>query len=615
MADDSGGPSPEIRTINLPGVLDVLSVPPLEDAQLKRERLTRWRLNAERSTIPEALRWLPQVINFLDDAQDVLITALILSKPLLRRLPSRFIPYLGWALLANDVVNLFNAMLSAPLNPRSLKADFYKTTRRSVAGRTAGVRAAEAFLLPGRVKFIPFALTAGQVLYSFTGWGLRLGPIMQTLSESWWSVIAALRGARVEIKGPPPSDPAAKAARFLAQGPTWNAFAWLANPVEIAVAIAAQNAAMGLLGAPVHARVDDQRLQQLADLTCPLFEPWSPTSKLVLAEAGYPPLKDQRCAIPTVDDTPTVGLAVRATLADKPDLDVDLATESRDTWTDWPVGMMATEAAQHTWDVFGGGVDVVVPLNSPMERMLGLALEEGLMPPFFALPWERQITGTLYKGQLTDADGWITQREDTTGTFITHGFRYPIAYPPPAEDPTIQIAHWCAVGLAIFCKRQIMLPYYRVEYLNPRAWIDHFYKRGRERMNPMLTASLLVWGNVWFRTSGGKDDAPRGTQQQFKTCVPNRSGWPSLSGVIPENDYLQQILNALPPIGTDPVPIGTDNSAPVKWQTRFWLDTYLKDQDARRRQGPTAPALQQLDPPPNDQESSFWENISAIWRT
>src|SRR5690242_5710254 len=114
----AGEPNERGYVITLPGVNDVISVPPMDDVQIKRERLSRWRLRTVNSPVPEPLQALSPLINWLDDKQDLLIFALTAGKFLLRKLPSRFIPYLGWALLANDALNLMTAVVSAPLAPR-----------------------------------------------------------------------------------------------------------------------------------------------------------------------------------------------------------------------------------------------------------------------------------------------------------------------------------------------------------------------------------------------------------------------------------------------------------------------------------------------------------------
>lgn len=602
---DTNTPDQQTLVITIPGVNDVLAIPPLEDPHVKRERITRWSINAERSTIPEPLRWLPQVINWFDDAQDILITGLVLAKPLLRKLPARFVPYLGWGLLANDVINLFVGMISAPLNPRALKADFYKTTRNAMAGRTARVRAAEAFLLPGRTKWIPFALQAGQVLYTFTGWGLRLGGIMQTISETWWGFLATLQGQRVEIKGPPPHDPAAKAARFLAQSFNWNAISEIANEVEISTLAAAHNMAMSLLGAPHIEPADDLRLQTLAELSCPIFEVWSPSSKLALQEWGAPPLRQQRCATPTADPQPTQGLAARATIAQAPDLDVTLAKIIRSRWIDWPTGLMASEAAKHTWDVFGAGLDVVVPLNSPMERMLGFALETSTLPPFLATPTEPLLRRLVSADHMNETDGLGRPIQATTCQYVEHGWHLPIAYPPPIEDPNAQIAHWCAIALALFCRKRLAFPIYEYSYENSRVFVrDWVYGMGK-LPNVMESASILVWGNAWRRTSGPRSFEPHQPNRELRICVPNESGYPSLSGAIPETPEFQMILDALPKPGTPPRAAGFDNRTTPNWQTRTWLDAYLKQEDERRQRGPAWPEPSALPAPLADNPADW----------
>src|SRR3989337_4533376 len=95
----------EVYTVDIPGAADVFRVPipGQDDEALRRQRIARMR--SKRGALPESLDWIPPLITTLDDAQDMLIVGLTLAKPLLKRLPARFVPYLGWLLLANDVIN------------------------------------------------------------------------------------------------------------------------------------------------------------------------------------------------------------------------------------------------------------------------------------------------------------------------------------------------------------------------------------------------------------------------------------------------------------------------------------------------------------------------------
>ena len=92
-------------TIDIPGLTDFIRIPQLENETLKFQRWARFK--TQEPLLPEPLRWIPGLINKLDDAQDLLYTGLVLARPLLRRLPARWLPYLGWILLLNDVLNLF----------------------------------------------------------------------------------------------------------------------------------------------------------------------------------------------------------------------------------------------------------------------------------------------------------------------------------------------------------------------------------------------------------------------------------------------------------------------------------------------------------------------------
>lgn len=96
------GPMP--FTIDVPGIADIIKLPGLESGALRRERFLR--MKSARSAIPEALQWIPHVLTKLDDAQDILSTGLALAIPLIKRLPTRVLPGVGWLLAANDVLNL-----------------------------------------------------------------------------------------------------------------------------------------------------------------------------------------------------------------------------------------------------------------------------------------------------------------------------------------------------------------------------------------------------------------------------------------------------------------------------------------------------------------------------
>lgn len=95
--------SGEEFTVNIPGISDVLRIPGLDTPEIRRQRYQRWL--ASRSPVPEVLQPLTRILNKLDDAQDLLFTALALAVPILKRIGLRMIPFLGWALTVNDILN------------------------------------------------------------------------------------------------------------------------------------------------------------------------------------------------------------------------------------------------------------------------------------------------------------------------------------------------------------------------------------------------------------------------------------------------------------------------------------------------------------------------------
>lgn len=98
----NAGPDP--FTIDVPGLTDILKAPSLNSPALKKERYDRWK--SRKSPVPDALSWIPPLLTKLDNAQDLLFTALALLWPILKRLPRPFLGPFGILLTINDLLNL-----------------------------------------------------------------------------------------------------------------------------------------------------------------------------------------------------------------------------------------------------------------------------------------------------------------------------------------------------------------------------------------------------------------------------------------------------------------------------------------------------------------------------
>jgi hypothetical protein len=101
---DVVGPPDSRYTITVPGLSDVIRLPGTDSPRLRYERYKRWQ--SSNSPLPQSLRPLVRILNKLDDAQDLLFTAIALARPLIRLIGPRIIPVLGWVLTVNDALNL-----------------------------------------------------------------------------------------------------------------------------------------------------------------------------------------------------------------------------------------------------------------------------------------------------------------------------------------------------------------------------------------------------------------------------------------------------------------------------------------------------------------------------
>lgn len=274
-------------TIDIPGLSDVIRLPieSLDNKELRRQRAQRFKSKVP--PIPAFLSWVPDMINKLDDCEDVLSVGLTLAKPLLRHVAPRFVPGLGWILLGLDIVNLTTALLGlAASGPTSKRVTRQVMDLAETNGRRRATNVAQWL---NRTNWLGFALQAGQVLDTFTGYGLQLGPIMGGLSDVFWGSIRAIGGAQVKFRGPPEADPLAKAARAISQASSILALPDFYDREDLEIAIAARNVAADILTNPQDPTILDARSDELAQVQMPQFYSWNPASREALREEGLDP--------------------------------------------------------------------------------------------------------------------------------------------------------------------------------------------------------------------------------------------------------------------------------------------------------------------------------------
>lgn len=269
-------------------------------------------MKEHKSPVPEALQWIPSVINMLDDAQDLLYTALVIGKWLAPRVFLRMLPGLGWILVVNDALNVGTALLGTALAGRSMKKGFMESIELITTRRGRRLLKARKFL--EKTPMFPFIVQAGQAMTTLTGYGLSLGAAMGTVTDSIWGVIRAAQGEKVLIKGPPPADPLGKAVRFLSQTPQQVFMQDVLSPEDHAMLIAAHCVALEYVQQYTSSGALESKHNALMETRVPAFRPWNDASKEALEQEGFDPDDDSedevRAHYPTTNPFPTFAEAL-----------------------------------------------------------------------------------------------------------------------------------------------------------------------------------------------------------------------------------------------------------------------------------------------------------------
>jgi hypothetical protein len=371
-------------TINIPGIQDVVRIGAYEDPDLKRQRWLRYKNT--RNPAPGFAQSAAQILNWIDDAQDLLFTALGIAWPLLRRLAPRFLPGLGWLLTVNDILNLFTCMLGFVARPGLTKPECFsilvaiRPTRRYAFHRAQ--KFLEKFPLWGFVIQAPQALfTVTRDILGLPGYGVLPGPIMGFLSDSFWGAIRAAGGAPVKFNLPPPADISGKAFRFLSH-PAYHHGAGQAFSLEdhlmlsAATSIASQVAAL----LPM---TDDmaERGELLLTTPVPQFTPWTESSLEIALDEGWSPDLDARdVTLPEVV-APTYGQVLRQLTLDWFSVEEALSLEHGSTTAGTVHSMLVYESGNRIFDWLNGGDPFAKPLFSEMEQTFARQFEYQVFPP------------------------------------------------------------------------------------------------------------------------------------------------------------------------------------------------------------------------------------------
>lgn len=364
-------------TIDLPGFSDFIRIPALEDYQLKAQRIERMKTHV--SPVPDFLQWIPSVINMLDDAQDLLFTGLVLAKPLLTRLPARFLPGLGWILTANDALNVGTAVLGTALAGKGPKKAALNAIEVLSGGKARRVNRIAQFLTAS--QWFGFAIQAPQATESLTGYGLQLGSLMGAITDSTWATIRALDGNQVEFRSPPPDNLFEKSVDFLLEAPYQVFGGQILSEADHTLLLAAGSLAATIVaerGTPAPIR---DRFQALAQTQVPIRRPWQASSIAALAAAGMPPGAPQRPFVATPGPRPTFLEAARLGAASTDRFQREMRDVYGPTSRGTLASMLMSQTGSTLWDFVHGQAGSTSPVYDEFDIFLMSAIEFNVFPP------------------------------------------------------------------------------------------------------------------------------------------------------------------------------------------------------------------------------------------
>lgn len=141
----------------------------------KRERYLRMKA----SPAPEIVKCISKIMTDYDDLQDGILTAACFARLLPRLMPrimGRFVPVVGWLMLASDTINLFNILTWMPFFGMSAKRTKEQLTALNPLGRKAKLLRIKRInrVVPTFREFLQIAQTTDQL----GGVGLCLGGVV-----------------------------------------------------------------------------------------------------------------------------------------------------------------------------------------------------------------------------------------------------------------------------------------------------------------------------------------------------------------------------------------------------------------------------------------------------
>lgn len=196
-----------------------------QDVTAEIERRSDIRSRIQSSATPDTAQAWTKILTTLDDAQDLFSLVALAGRLFGRVAPKvlgRIIPGLGWILLGSDILKLLT-LLASLLQPffvamchglsmglsASLPALTIGNAAKLIGHGLTGLnpfsraaRLARQAKFTGKLFRMGEALEIAQAAKTLTGYGLTLGGIMGTITESAYALELAARGQPISIATP-----------------------------------------------------------------------------------------------------------------------------------------------------------------------------------------------------------------------------------------------------------------------------------------------------------------------------------------------------------------------------------------------------------------------------
>lgn len=194
-------------TIRVPGWDDIVHLVPnalktKEQIKIeKKEALVR----ILESPAPEWMRIYASAMTWIDNVQDTASVVYPLLKLLTKVAPRAMMkafPIIGWLTAGYDILNILNAIGRAPLTPMKSKRDLCKAYKQNPFSKKA--RTQRIYHIKNWKPNWADAIQAAQVSDQFTGFGLSLGGIMGTITDTIFGAYRYATGEPVRFSMDPP---------------------------------------------------------------------------------------------------------------------------------------------------------------------------------------------------------------------------------------------------------------------------------------------------------------------------------------------------------------------------------------------------------------------------